>query len=153
MNGFAEVVRLPPPDRRPTDLKRLIDEILLLLRPELDRRRIRIDWEGAETLPPIELDRNQIEQVLMNVLKNAMESIGEDGRIALRLEPGALSIHDSGPGIPEEVRALLFTPFFSTKRNGRGLGLTLVQEILSAHGFTFSLGPGEGGGAEFRVGF
>ena len=151
MNGFAEVVRLPPPDRRPTDLKRLIDEILLLLRPELDRRRIRIEWEGAETLPPIELDRNQIEQVLMNVLKNAMESIGEDGRIALRLEPGALSIHDSGPGIPEDVRALLFTPFFSTKRNGRGLGLTLVQEILSAHGFTFSLGPGVGGGAEFRV--
>ena len=151
MNGFAEVVRLPSPDRRPTDLKRLIDEILLLLRPELDRRRIQIEWERAEPLPPIELDRNQIEQVLMNVLKNAMESIGEDGKILLRLDPGALSIRDSGPGISEEVRALLFTPFFSTKRNGRGLGLTLVQEILSAHGFTFSLGPGEGGGAEFRV--
>jgi two-component system nitrogen regulation sensor histidine kinase NtrY len=89
--------------------------------------------------------------VLMNVLKNAMESIGEDGRIALRLDPDALSIRDSGPGIPEDVRALLFTPFFSTKRNGRGLGLTLVQEILSAHGFAFSLGTGEGGGAELRV--
>jgi two-component system nitrogen regulation sensor histidine kinase NtrY len=159
MNGFAEVVRLPPPDRRPTDLKRLIDEILLLLRPEFDRRRIRVEWERAEPLPvdlegsQIDLDRNQIEQVLVNVFKNAMESIGEDGKILLRLEPGALSIHDSGSGISEEVRALLFTPFFSTKRNGRGLGLTLVQEILSAHGFEFSLGPGEGGGAEFRVGF
>jgi two-component system nitrogen regulation sensor histidine kinase NtrY len=153
MNGFAEVVRLPPPDRRPTDLKRLVDEILLLLRPELDRRRIRVEWERAEPLPAIELDRNQIEQVLVNVLKNAMESIGEDGKIVLRLDRGSLAIRDSGAGISEEVRALLFTPFFSTKRNGRGLGLTLVQEILSAHGFEFSLGPGEGGGAEFRVGF
>ena len=153
MNGFAEVVRLPPPDRRPTDLKRLVDEILLLMRPELDRRRIRVDWEKAEPLPPVELDRNQIEQVLVNVLKNAMESIGEDGPHRLRLDRDSLAIRDSGPGIPEEVRALLFTPFFSTKRNGRGLGLTLVQEILSAHGFAFSLGAGEGGGAEFRVGF
>ena len=92
----------------------------------------------------------------MNVLKNAQESIGEDGAISLRLGSQgrpSLSIEDSGPGIPEDVRALLFTPFFSTKRNGRGLGLTLVQEILSAHGFDFSLETGEGGGAEFRVGF
>ncbi len=156
MNGFAEVVRLPPPDRRPTDLKQLVDEILILLRPELDRRRIAARWEKSEAIPPIDLDRNQIEQVLVNVFKNAQESIGEDGTITLRLgerERPSLSIEDSGPGIPEDVRALLFTPFFSTKRNGRGLGLTLVQEILSAHGFEFSLGAGKGGGAEFRVGF
>jgi two-component system, NtrC family, nitrogen regulation sensor histidine kinase NtrY len=153
MNGFAEVVRLPPLDRRPTDVKQLVDEILILLRPELDRRRIAVVWDGVETIPPVELDRNQIEQVVVNVLKNAMESIGEDGRISLRLDRGSLAVRDSGPGIPEEVRSLLFTPFFSTKRNGRGLGLTLVQEILSAHGFAFSLEAGEGGGAEFRVGF
>jgi nitrogen fixation/metabolism regulation signal transduction histidine kinase len=165
MNGFAEVVRLPPPDRRPTDVKQLVDEILILLRPELDRRRIAVAWEESEAIPAIELDRNQIEQVLVNVLKNAMESIGEDGAIVFHLSfegrhnggwdrgRPCLSIKDSGPGIPEDVRALLFTPFFSTKRNGRGLGLTLVQEILTAHGFDFSLGTGEGGGAEFRVGF
>jgi nitrogen fixation/metabolism regulation signal transduction histidine kinase len=153
MNGFADVVRLPPPDRRPTDLARLVDEILVLLRPEFDRRRIRVEWETIDPAPEVLLDRNQIEQVLMNVLKNAIESIGEDGRLALRLDRASLTLRDSGAGIPEDVRALLFTPFFSTKRNGRGLGLTLVQEILSAHGFTFSLGPAEGGGAEFRMGF
>lgn len=157
MNGFAEVVRLPPPDRRPSDLGRLIDELLLLLRPELDRRRIRVEWERPDLLPTIDLDRNQIEQVLVNVLKNAMEAIGEDGAIAVTLARRdgrpTLTVRDTGPGIPEDVRSMLFTPFFSTKRNGRGLGLTLVQEILTAHGFDFSLGPGEGGGAEFRVGF
>jgi len=157
VNGFAEVVRLPPPDRRPCDVRQLLDEILILLRPQLERRRIQAAWEKIEPTPPIELDRNQFEQVLVNVLKNAMEAIGEDGRIALRLvhEAGRplLRIADSGPGIPEEVRPLLFTPFFSTKRDGRGLGLTLIQEILTQHGFDFGLENRVGGGAELWVGF
>jgi two-component system nitrogen regulation sensor histidine kinase NtrY len=92
------------------------------------------------------------------VLRNAIEAIGENGHITLRLALAAgrpvLSIADSGEGIADEVLPLLFTPFFSTKRNGRGLGLTLVQEILSQHGFGFSLAPVPGGrGAEFRLVF
>jgi two-component system, NtrC family, nitrogen regulation sensor histidine kinase NtrY len=168
VNGFAEVVRLPPPDCRPCDVRQLLDEILVLLRPQLERRRIQVIWERAEPVPPIDLDRNQFEQVLVNILKNAMEAIGLDqtpgqtpGRIVLRLEWEAdrpvLRIADSGPGIPEEIRPLLFTPFFSTKRDGRGLGLTLIQEILTQHGFDFGLeNRAEGGetvGAELWVGF
>ncbi|MFL6201250.1 MAG: sensor histidine kinase [Thermoanaerobaculia bacterium] len=161
MNGFAEVVRLPEPDRRPCDLRQLLEEILLLLRPELERRRIRAHWEddreASGPVPAVDLDRNQIEQVLVNVLKNAMESIGEDGRIVLRLvsdgERPVLTISDTGSGIPEEVRPLLFTPFFSTKRDGRGLGLTLIREILTAHGAGFGLENRPEGGAEFRVRF
>jgi two-component system nitrogen regulation sensor histidine kinase NtrY len=169
VNGFAEVVRLPPPDRRPCEVRQLLDEILVLLRPQLERRRIQAVWEKAEPVPPIDLDRNQFEQVLVNVLKNAMEAIGDGsqtpsqtpgqtpGRIALRLgwesDRPVLRIADSGPGIPEEVRPLLFTPFFSTKRDGRGLGLTLIQEILTRHGFDFGLENRAEGGAEVWVGF
>ncbi|HEX5715377.1 MAG TPA: ATP-binding protein [Thermoanaerobaculia bacterium] len=157
MNGFAEVVRLPEPDRRPCDLRQLLEEILLLLRPQLERRRIQAHWEANGPVPPVDLDRNQIEQVLVNVLKNAMESIGEDGRIGLRLvsdgERPVLTVSDTGPGIPEDVRPLLFTPFFSTKRDGRGLGLTLIREILTAHEARFGLENGPEGGAEFRVRF
>lgn len=163
MSGFADVVRLPPPERRPVDVRRLVDEILTLMRPELERRGIEAVWERAEPVEPVDLDRNQIEQVLVNVLKNAAEAIGEGGgRIALRLEwerlPGerrrpALTLRDSGPGIPPEALPALFTPFFSTKRNGRGLGLTLSQEILTQHGFELDLRNAEGGGAELRVGF
>ena len=161
MSGFAEVVRLPEPDRRPCDLRQLLEEILLLLRPELERRRIRAVLEANAEIggpvPTVDLDRNQIEQVLVNVLKNAMESIGEDGRIGLRLvsdgERPVLAISDTGPGIPDEVRPLLFTPFFSTKRDGRGLGLTLIREILAAHGAGFGLENRPEGGAEFRVRF
>jgi PAS domain S-box-containing protein len=157
VNGFAEVVRLPAPDRRPCDVRQLLDEILVLLRPELERRHIQCTWEKAEPLAPIDLDRNQFEQVLVNVLKNAMESIGETGRISLRLSwestRPVLRIADTGPGIPEEIRSLLFTPFFSTKRDGRGLGLTLIQEILTRHGFDFGLENRGEGGAELWVGF
>jgi nitrogen fixation/metabolism regulation signal transduction histidine kinase len=157
MNGFAEVVRLPPPDLRPHEVKNLVDEVVLLLRPELEQRRIACGWETpeAEPIPPVLLDRNQIEQVLVNVLKNAMESIGENGRIALRLEREGgkivLAIRDTGAGIPGEVQPLLFTPFFTTKRDGRGLGLTLVQEILAQHRFDFRLEGRVGEGAKFRV--
>jgi nitrogen fixation/metabolism regulation signal transduction histidine kinase len=161
VNGFAEVVRLPPPDRRPCDVRQLLDEILVLLRPQLEQRRILAVWETVEPTPPIDLDRNQFEQVLVNVLKNAMEAIGEEGRITLRLvhenSRPVLRIADSGPGIPDEIRPLLFTPFFSTKRDGRGLGLTLAQEILSQHGFDFGLENrvvgGRVVGAEVWVGF
>lgn len=157
MNGFAEVVRLPEPDRRPCDLRRLLEEILLLLRPEMERRRIRCEWDASEPVPRVELDRNQVEQVLVNILKNAMESIGQDGRIGLRLVPDdgrpLLAVSDTGPGIPEDVLPFLFTPFFSTKRDGRGLGLTLVREILAAHGARFGLENRPGGGAEFRIRF
>lgn len=157
VNGFAEIVRLPPPERRPCDVRQLLDEIVLLWRPELERRRIRCEWEAVEPVPPVDLDRNQIEQVLVNVLKNGMEAIGEDGRITLRLtiegRSPVLRIADTGPGVPEEVRPLLFTPFFSTKRDGRGLGLTLTREILAAHGFDFGLENRAEGGAELWVGF
>lgn len=158
MRGYADVVRLPPPERRPCDVATLVEEILLLLRPELARRRIAWAWDERREAPPVELDRNQIEQVLVNVLQNAMEAIGEDGRIGvgLTLESPAhpvLAIRDTGAGISEDARNRLFTPFFSTKRNGRGLGLTLAHEILSQHGFDFALESCPEGGAEFRVRF
>lgn len=157
MAGYADVVRLPPPERRPCDVATLVEEILLLLRPELARRRIEWSWEDLEEVPPVELDRNQVEQVLVNVLRNATEAIGEDGRIAVGLSVEGrrptLSVRDSGPGIPEEARAHLFTPFFSTKRNGRGLGLTLAHEILTQHGFGFALENQPEGGARFSIRF
>ncbi|HEX4826033.1 MAG TPA: ATP-binding protein [Candidatus Polarisedimenticolaceae bacterium] len=155
MRGFAEVVRIPPPDVRPWVLIDLVDDILVLMGPQLAARRIEATWSERAAAGPSLLDRNQIEQVLVNVVKNAMEAIGEDGRITLgiRAERGrvTLDIADSGPGLSEETRRRLFTPFFSTKRDGRGLGLTLVREILAQHRFGFELDNAHGGGARFRM--
>ena len=166
IRGFAEVVHLPPPDLRPADVEGLLWDVVGLLRPELERRRIRVEWEMGEPLPAIPMDKNQIEQVLLNVLKNAVEAMAESKgpepvgggghlTLSLGLEHGVpcLRIRDSGPGLSAEARAQLFTPFFSTKRDGRGLGLTLVQEILAQHRFDFALDSRPGEGCTFTVWF
>jgi len=109
VNGFAEVVRLPPPDRRPTDLGALVEELRLLLSPEMERRRITCRWSPREPLPPLSLDRHQMEQVVVNVFRNAIESIGKDGEIVLSLarEDGrpTLRVADSGKGIAREAES------------------------------------------------
>lgn len=159
MAGFAELVRLPPPEPAGFDVKRLVDDVMRVMGPELARRRIRWRWRPAEPPPStVTADKNQLEQVLLNVVKNAAEAIGENGEVDLALgrEEGGgrrpfLAVGDSGPGLAADVRDRLFTPFFSTKSNGRGLGLTLVSEILAQHGFAFSLENRPAGGAVFRV--
>ena len=157
IGGFAEVIRLPHPDLRPVALAPLVEDLRTLLKPQMESRGIVCDWARLDPVPDVQADKNQIEQVLVNVLKNAMEAAGPRGRIDVRLwrENGAtqLAVRDSGPGIAPEARDRLFTPFFSTKRDGLGLGLTLVAEVLAQHRCTFDLRDAEGGGAEFRVGF
>jgi signal transduction histidine kinase len=157
MDAIASVVRVPEPEKRPCDVLGLLGDLELLLRPELERRRIRLRWEAADPLADVALDKNQFEQVLVNVLRNAMEAIGESGEIVLASGRDGgrrwLAIRDSGPGIDDELRSGLSTPFFSTKRDGQGVGLTLSREILSRHGFHFGLDNRETGGAEFRIRF
>jgi two-component system nitrogen regulation sensor histidine kinase NtrY len=99
----------------------------------------------------VSADALQLEQVVLNVVRNAIEAAGEKGSVSLTLRDGALSIADSGPGVSDADRPHLFTPFFTTKRDGRGIGLTVVQEILANHGFSFSLENRGEGGAEFRI--
>jgi signal transduction histidine kinase len=98
-----------------------------------------------------------VEQALVNVGKNAVEAAGRGGCVSLRvLRAGGragLVVEDSGPGIPPEVAARLFTPFFSTKQGGQGLGLTLVQEVLRQHGCDFSLEGAPGGPTRFTIVF
>jgi signal transduction histidine kinase len=121
------------------------------------RRTIAWKWDVAESITPIMMDRNQMEQVFVNILKNAMEAIGQDGVITVRIgkrgQQAFVVVEDSGPGIPFEVQQNLFTPFFSTKEHGQGIGLTLVQEILSRHRFDFSLRSQPGQPTQFSIYF
>jgi signal transduction histidine kinase len=102
------------------------------------------------------MDVHQMEQVLVNVLKNAIESIGRDGRVTIStsVAPRTLRIRDTGAGIDTDTRTRLFTPFYSTKRDGHGIGLMFVREVLVNHGFAFDLKPLDGDpGAEFTIQF
>jgi nitrogen fixation/metabolism regulation signal transduction histidine kinase len=152
MSGFADVVRLPPPHPIETDMASLIEPIATLLRPELEQRDIVLSLDLARN-DRARVDRHQIEQVVINILRNAMESIGSDGTIDVEWRDGVLSIRDSGRGIDPALEGELFTPFFTTKRDGRGLGLTIIGEILTNHRAPFSLQNRAGGGAEFRIVF
>ncbi|MBZ0112257.1 MAG: PAS domain-containing protein [Thermoanaerobaculia bacterium] len=167
INGFAEVVRLPDPELRPCDLKELLDDILILLGPDLVASGVDVQWLQTVTAAPVLADKNQLEQLLVNVFRNAIEALAaaqsteeaetpreetEDPRTihgALRLSlvsrgsSWRLRIRDDGVGIRPEVRDQLFVPFVSTKRDGRGLGLTLVREIATKHGWEVSLHPAD----------
>jgi nitrogen fixation/metabolism regulation signal transduction histidine kinase len=157
MRSFADVVRLPLPKRQPCDLPALLENIALLMSAESKKREIVWKWAIDEPLEPIVMDKNQMEQVFVNIFKNAMEAIGENGAITIRTgkkgEKKFVLIEDTGVGLTPEARANLFTPFFSTKENGQGLGLTMIQEILSHHQFEFSLDSQPGKPTQFAVYF
>ena len=152
MAAFADVVRIPPPSRMPSSIAALVERVALLLRPELAERNVRLELDLADRAM-YEVDPNQLEQVAINVFRNALDAIQRDGTIRAALHDGVLTITDSGPGIAEAARSELFTPFFTTKRDGRGLGLTIVQEILANHGLRFSLENARPHGAEFTIEF
>ncbi|WP_210514809.1 sensor histidine kinase [Hymenobacter terricola] len=153
--NFAHLVRLPPPTPQPTDLHALLRGICRLLQPQSEERGVKWHLE----LPPIPLvaafDAQQLEQALLNVTKNALEAIGHDGNIWVRTtaQPPTLVIENDGPGLTPAVSQQLFTPFFSTKRDGQGIGLTLVRDILLAHGFRFRLATNEAGRTAFVIEF
>lgn len=150
MSAFADVVRIPPPHRTPARIDQLLQRVAVLLRPELEQRAIGVTLALADE-NPYDVDVSQLEQVVLNIFRNAIEAVGRDGTIHASFAAGILTIADTGPGIAEAIRSELFTPFFTTKRDGRGLGLTIVQEILANHGFPFSLTNAEHGGAQFRI--
>jgi nitrogen fixation/metabolism regulation signal transduction histidine kinase len=143
MRGFADVFRLPPPLPQPTDLVAVLAGIVRLLSARPEAAGIVWRWDLDQNAVWLPMDRGQMEQAFLNVLKNAVEAIDGRGTILLKVASGSgrttLVIEDSGPGISSEAQANLFTPFFSTKPHGQGIGLTLVQEILSGHGFDYSL--------------
>jgi nitrogen fixation/metabolism regulation signal transduction histidine kinase len=150
MRSFADVFRLPPPAKRPERLVDALEDTVRLVRAREETASVHWEWDIDNRAATIDMDRTQIDQVFLNVLQNAVDATDGRGTIAIRLRSSngarpTLRIEDSGPGLAPEAEANLFTPFFSTKPQGQGIGLTVVQEILSAHGFDYSLAkrPGE----------
>jgi nitrogen fixation/metabolism regulation signal transduction histidine kinase len=156
MRSLADVVRVPQPRLQPTDVEALVDGCVTLMQAQAAPSRVTWRRESSARVGVVAMDPAQMEQVLINVLKNAVEAAGDDGAITVRLGRdddgrGIIQIEDSGPGIGDEARAQLFTPFFTTKQNGQGIGLTIVQEMLRRHGFAYSLDGPAGGPTRFRI--
>jgi nitrogen fixation/metabolism regulation signal transduction histidine kinase len=141
ISNFANVIRLPKPELIEYDLSTLIKKVIFLGQAINSDKEITISASGIEDKFILNIDPIQFEQVLMNILKNAIESIPQSVKIQILLSKWErkLVIRDDGPGITEKNSRKLFTPFFSTKPRGQGIGLTLVREILFNHSFKFSL--------------
>jgi len=141
MRNFADLVKLPAANKRPINLHHLINSVSQLMGIKAKEKDVAYEFHMHEGTFIIMADEQQMEQVLINIVKNAIEAIGSKGMIRFYTVPDkrSLVISDTGAGISAEQSANLFSPFYSTKKDGQGIGLTLVREILVNHGFEFSL--------------
>lgn len=142
ISAYADVVKLPNPAKRRTDLaaelKRLHPFLLGMARDGIEIR-----LAALETPVEADVDMPLMQQAIVNIVKNAIESIEGTGLVEIRLSKSEtkamLEISNNGAAITPEVASHLFTPFFTTKRQGKGLGLTLISDILKKHGAEFRL--------------
>jgi PAS domain S-box-containing protein len=159
VHGLLSYARPSDGERRPTDLNKVVNDTLLLAQKQLTKDGVRVTTSLEPLLPLIVGEPNALEQVLLNLVKNAQQAIGGDGeiRIATRnaAKPGwvELVVADTGPGIPAEHQSRIFDPYFTTKATGTGLGLSIISRIVDEHGGTIELHSSLGEGAEFVLGF
>jgi PAS domain S-box-containing protein len=138
----------------PCDVTGLLTASVEPLRPELED--VELEISVGVDCPPVLADAALMDDVLTNLLRNALEAVRPAGRIRLKAEPHEdrvlLLVDDDGPGIPENLLATLFKPFVSTKAGGTGLGLAIVRKVVEAHGGTVGVHNSPLGGARFELG-
>lgn len=141
VRNFADLVKLPPPNKQPTDLNATLQNVARLMQLFAEERKAIINLDLPEKTVLVMADAQQLEQALINIVKNAIEATAGDGKIDIAVKPPQrlLTITDNGRGISATQSPQLFTPFYTTKADGQGIGLTLVREILINHGFNFFL--------------
>jgi nitrogen fixation/metabolism regulation signal transduction histidine kinase len=159
VSEFSEFARMPKPSKQHCDLNEIVSSATALYKGS-----IAVTTNLGKSLPSIDADRDQLTQVILNLLENARDAIGEathgeEGAIIVQTKMTAsgdaveLSISDNGPGIAPDVRDKIFTPYFTTKlsKGGTGLGLATVHRIVSDHGGKLRIGQSPIGGAQFVV--
>jgi two-component system, sporulation sensor kinase E len=152
---FLHAIRPAPPQLKLSSLNEVAEKTLALLQPELNNRGLTVRTKWARQLPVAPIDSAQIQQVLVNLIKNAMHAMTKHGVLTLQTGEGAdgvwVSVADTGGGIPQEQINRIFDPFFTTKKQGTGLGLMIVQRIVRAHGGRIELESHIGQGTTFRI--
>ena len=152
---YLKFVRMPSLERTSVDCNEMIEDLLNFHAEVATSRKIRIEKELEREAPDVVLDEAQMRVAIQNLILNGFDAMPDGGRLLVRteLENGHLTlrISDSGAGIKPEDQASLFTPFFTTKVNGTGLGLVLSQQIITEHKGSIRFESEEGAGATFIV--
>jgi len=152
---FLHAIRPTTPQIKPASLNEVVQKTMELLGPELENRGLRVEVRLARQLPLAPLDSTQMQQVLVNLVKNAMQAMTRGGILTLQTGEGSdgvwVAVADTGGGIPQEQINRIFEPFYTTKKKGTGLGLMIVQRIVRAHRGRIELESQVGKGTLFRI--
>lgn len=146
VQSYRQVSQLPQPQKAQINIKTLFDNAFALQRSQCQEKGIEIDYTCKPENLSIELDKQLIEQTLINLVLNAMDAVANVNKPKIEVlgfvhesGRGAISVTDNGTGIPEDIRKKIFLPFYTTKKQGSGVGLALAQQIMLAHGGAIKL--------------
>ena len=155
LTQFLGAIRPAPVQLKLASLNAVVEKTLDLLRPEIENRGVTIKTKLARHLTVTPIDTTQIQQVLVNLVKNASQAMTTGGTLTLQTGENNdsvwVSVSDTGGGIPQEQLNRIFEPFYTTKKKGSGLGLMIVQRIVRAHNGRIELDSHVGRGTTFRV--
>lgn len=159
LKSFFSFAKPQQPHLAPCDIPKLVEEVLFLLRKDLENRGIRVEHTSVPDLPQINADEAQIKQVLFNLFMNAMQAMEPGGTLRIHSEQAwasgkremLLSVTDTGKGIPPEHQPRVFDPFFTTKAKGLGLGLSITYRIIQRHKGRIRVQSEVGRGTTFLV--
>ncbi len=152
---FLHAIRPAAPQLKPHPLNDVVVKTLELLQPEVENRGVQVKIRLARQMPITPIDSTQIQQVLVNLIKNALQAMTKGGVLTIQTGEASddvwVSVADTGGGIPQDQLNRIFEPFYTTKKKGSGLGLMIVQRIVRAHGGRIELESQVGRGTTFRI--
>ena len=155
LTELLDTARPKPPQFRVSDVCTTVEHAVMFARQQAVTKRIVIELEVSGDIPPVDHDPNQINQVLLNLLLNAIQSMDKPGTVHVSLEHDddavLIAVADEGKGITPENLPNIFRPFFTTKGHGTGLGLSLARRIVESHGGTITARSEVGKGTQFMV--
>ena len=159
VSQYHKLTRIPPPEPEYIRCTDFIQELISLFSPELKEKNIRLIAECAQEDLVIRADRSLLEQALINLVSNASDAMESQPRPCIEIGIGTgdgatiILVEDNGSGIPEELLEEIYTPFFSTKGEGSGIGLPLVRQIMRLHGGFVSVTSAPGKGTRVQLHF
>lgn len=137
------------------DLRRLVDEVVLLASPEAERRRVHIQRDNSRVPLPVRIDADLVKQAVLNIVINGMQAMADGGNLHIATqregEGAIITVRDEGPGIPAEIRDKIYNLYFTTKKGGSGIGLAMAYRVVQLHHGALEFHSGEGQGTTFAL--
>jgi signal transduction histidine kinase len=160
VDSYRQISRLAPPEKKRVPISGLFDEVMRLAAAECPRDNVEFDSKVTPESLDVYADRDLLEPVLLNLLRNAWQATALEEQPCIRLSARlnrrnnvVIEVADNGPGVSDDVAKKVFVPFFTTKERGSGVGLALARQVMIAHGGFIRLRRNASGGATFSLTF